>query len=121
GGALAIEEIAEVLRRDAFEVSEDVERLRHAGLLGRGLDVRREVAVDLSPTGRQLLEGRIAEVSEAGDPEDWEAQARLGRHWLEAWQPDRAAPWLLEAAVGALGAHRLEAAAGLAFRAAWTG
>src|SRR5690625_2819615 len=121
GGALAIEEIAEVLRRDAFEVSEDVERLRHAGLLGRGLDVRPEAGTGLSPSSRQLLEGRIAEVIEAAGPADWEAQARLGRHWLAAWQPGRAAPWLLEAAVGALGAHRLETAAGLAFRAAWTG
>lgn len=120
-GDLSVEQIAAVLRRDGFEVSEGIERLRHAGLLGQGLDVRPEVSVSLSPTGRQLLEGRMAEVLEGTEPGDWTVKARLGRHWLEAWQPQRAAPWLLEAAVAALTASEIASAVRLAFLAAWTG
>lgn len=120
-GRLDIEAVAAVLERDAFEVTEGIDRLRHAGLLGTGLTVKARAGTFPEGSARQLLEGRIARLLEQQEPAEWEDQARLGRHWLAAHQPERAAPWLLRGAGGALGASRLADAAGLAFQASWTG
>ena len=120
-GELGIEELAEVLRREAFEVSEGIATLRHMGLVD-GLSLTdRNGEFRISCSDSELLERRIAEVLESGEVEGWQAEAALGGHWLRAGIGRRAAPWLLRAARGALGANSLPEALELCFRASWTG
>lgn len=121
GDGLGIEELAAVLRREAFEVSEGISTLRQMGLLD-GLRFNPTAGTfTVSSSDRELLERRVAEVREEAGVSGWREQAQLARHWLRAGFSDRAAPWLVEAARGALLDHQLQDALGLAFRASWTG
>lgn len=120
-GVLGIEELAQVLRREAFEVSEGIATLRHMGLVDGLQLLDRHDEFRISESDAELLERRVAEVLEAGEVEGWQAEAALGGHWLRAGISRRAAPWLLKAARGALGANSLPEALELCFRASWTG
>ncbi len=120
-GQLGIDELAEVLRREAFEVSEGIATLRHMGLVDGVSLIDRDGEFRMSESDAELLERRVAEVLEAREVEGWQAEAALGGHWLRAGIGRRAAPWLLRAARGALGANSLPEALELCFRASWTG
>lgn len=120
-GRLNLDELAQVLRRDAFEVSKDVEALRKAGVIKAADDVAGARVVPVTDSDAQLLESRTARLLEERQPEDWQDQAALGWHWLRAGSGERAAGWFLKAARGALNGNALELATEYSFRASWAG
>lgn len=61
--------------------------------------VREAIERDLGPTERQGLHARAAQLAESDPDAD---PGRIGRHWLEAGRPDRAATWIGLAARRAL-------------------
>lgn len=121
GGRLGIDELAQVLRRGAFEVAESLEALQRTGLLDEHGQVRGIVDVRLPPAKAQLLAGRVAEVLEQGPVRGYEDKLSLARHWTRAQKPERAARWFLEGAKAALQASALDDAKAACFRASWAG
>lgn len=120
-GQLGVDDLAAVLRREAFEVAEGLETLNRIGMVDGQIQLRQLAPEAPPPALSELLEGRVAEVLEQREVGGHEQKLALARHWLQARKPERAAPWLLSGARAALLANRLADALAACFRASWTG
>ncbi len=121
GGRLGVDELATVLRREAFEVAEGLGTLNRIGMVDEHGQLHRPPSEPLPPALAELLEGRVAELLESFEVDGYEQKLALARHWLQARKPDRAARWLLEGGRAALLANKLDEALQASFRASWTG
>lgn len=119
-GALGVNDTAEVLERDSFEVANDLAALQGRGLvdahLGVDVQVLTQVLTSMPVAVRRLLHERAAEVLITGPKVD---DAVVAQHLLAGGNPAAAAPRFLSAAKDCIERSDLHAAVNNLFRVLW--